>query len=262
MVCSRAPPSAPRCGGVRAARLLAQVAVYSAVTFAATALLAVETPATGGYFNLGEAAIYSIAFAAASPLVAGLAAGIGPALADVVLGFGYYAPATLVIKFAEGFVVATLGRRPVAARRLVAAATLLVAAAFAATVAAVLGGGGGEASAVLSAVHVAGVEVPSVSVTLPAWAWYVVAALMVAAAAAAALEGSGRLLAMMAGGMIMVTGYFVYQFAFVNPVLLGREPWLALFEVPVNVGQAAVGAVLAYPVVRFVERARPQCQRA
>jgi uncharacterized membrane protein len=241
---------------VRPERLLAQVTVYTAVTFLATVVLVVETPATGGYFNLGEAAIYSIAFLA-HPVVAGLAAGVGPALADVVLGFGYYAPATMVIKFAEGFTVSSLARRLATTPRLaLALATIAVAVCFAAVVAAVLGGGGGEVSAVLSTVHVAGIEVPSVDVKLPAWAWYLVALLIVLVAVAAAAERTGRLLAMMVGGMIMVTGYFLYQFTYVNPVLLGRDPWTALFEVPVNIGQASVGAILAYPVVQFVERAR------
>jgi uncharacterized membrane protein len=236
-----------------------EVAVYTAVTFVATVLLVVETPATGGYFNLGEAAIYSIAFVSSSPLVAGLASGLGPAVADVVLGYGYFAPATLVIKFAEGYVVSRLARGGYG-RRLGAAAFAL-ALGLAAVVAAFLGGQGGGASVSVywTPTRILGVEipVPTVSLQLPSYAWYAVAALVLLVGAAAVLEGGRRLLPMILGGLIMVTGYFLYEFFVSNPLILGRNPWGAVFEVPVNVGQAAAGMLLAYPVVRFVARAKP-----
>ncbi len=239
------------------ARTVVEVVVYSAITFLATVVLAVETPATGGYFNLGEAAIYSIAFIA-SPIVAGLAGGIGPALADVVLGYGFFAPATFVIKFAEGYVVARLARS--AGGRRVAGAALGLAAALAAVVAVFLGGGAGGASVTVSwtPTRVFGIEIPipNVSLTLPGYFWYVVAAIIVLAAVVALLERRGWLLPMLVGGLIMVTGYFLYEFFISNPLILGRSPWGALFEVPVNIGQAVAGAMLAYPVVRFVARAK------
>jgi uncharacterized membrane protein len=56
-----------------------RILLYTIITFIATALLTVETPATGGYFNLGEAAIYVIAYLA-SPLVAAISSGLGPHL--------------------------------------------------------------------------------------------------------------------------------------------------------------------------------------
>jgi uncharacterized membrane protein len=49
-----------------------RVIVYTVITFIATVLLVVETPATGGYFNLGEAAIYTIAYLS-PPTIAAIA---------------------------------------------------------------------------------------------------------------------------------------------------------------------------------------------
>ncbi|MEM4646413.1 MAG: ECF transporter S component, partial [Zestosphaera sp.] len=84
-----------------------RVSLYTALVLIATIVLQVYTPATRGYFNLGEVAIYTVA-ALTSPLIAGVAGGVGSALADLVTGYGIFAPGTLVIKFVEGFIASSL----------------------------------------------------------------------------------------------------------------------------------------------------------
>jgi len=84
-----------------------RVSLYTALVLIATIVLQVYTPATRGYFNLGEVAIYTVA-ALSSPLTAGIAGGVGSALADLLTGYGIFAPGTLVIKFTEGFVASLL----------------------------------------------------------------------------------------------------------------------------------------------------------
>lgn len=49
-----------------------RVSLYTALVLIATVVLQVYTPATRGYFNLGEVAIYAVA-ALSSPLTAGIA---------------------------------------------------------------------------------------------------------------------------------------------------------------------------------------------
>ena len=44
-------------------------------------------------------------------IVAGIAGGLGSMLADLILGYSHYAPATLVIKGFEGLVAGFLGGR-------------------------------------------------------------------------------------------------------------------------------------------------------
>jgi Predicted membrane protein len=70
----------------------------------------VYIPSTKGYFNIGEAMIYTAAILF-GPLIGAFAGGVGSMLADILLGYYYYAPATLVVKAIEGFVVGFLSRK-------------------------------------------------------------------------------------------------------------------------------------------------------
>jgi uncharacterized membrane protein len=67
----------------------------------------VPTPATRGYVNLGDAAIFvsALLFGARA---GGMAGGIGSALADLLMGYTHYAPITLVVKGIEGIIVGGL----------------------------------------------------------------------------------------------------------------------------------------------------------
>lgn len=89
-------------------RDLALKAVFTALVFVATAILPIPIAATGGYFNFGEAAIY-IAALLFGGYVGAFAGGVGSMLADLALGFGSFAPITLVVKGVEGYVVGRIG---------------------------------------------------------------------------------------------------------------------------------------------------------
>ena len=89
-------------------RRLVQTAVFAALICAATALLHIPSP-IGGYFNLGDAVILLGAFLL-PPVYGAVAGGIGAALADVLLSFVLYAPATLAIKFLTALTAAWLLR--------------------------------------------------------------------------------------------------------------------------------------------------------
>ncbi len=243
-----------------------RVAVYTAITFVSTVLLVVETPATGGYFNLGEAAIYAIA-AMSPPIVAAIAGGLGPAIADLILGYWYFSPATFVIKFCEGYIVSRLihvarsrGTVPTPLRL----ATPLVGIALAAIVSLnAIGGSGEEATGFVftwtpTSVFGLTIPIPSFTLSLPSATWIAIGILIAGLSIAISFVSRARpyLLPMTIGGMIMVTGYFLYEFFVSNPLILHRDPWGAITEVPVNVGQFTSGILLAYPVVQFVERAK------
>ena len=70
--------------------------VFAAVVFVITFIIKIPTP-TGGYVNLGDAAVL-LAGLMLSPAYAFVAAGVGSALADLILGYAIYIPATFVIK--------------------------------------------------------------------------------------------------------------------------------------------------------------------
>ena len=82
--------------------------VFAALVFVVTSLIPpIPVPATGGYFNLGEATIY-VAALLFGPFVGGFSGGVGAGLADVYLGYVLFAPGTLIIKGVEGAVVGLL----------------------------------------------------------------------------------------------------------------------------------------------------------
>lgn len=61
----------------------------------------------GGYYNFGDVAIF-IAAAALGPVAGAFAGGLGGALGDLILGYTFYAPFTLVIKALEGLIAGLL----------------------------------------------------------------------------------------------------------------------------------------------------------
>ena len=71
-------------------------AVLAALCCIATILIQIPSP-MNGYINLGDAIVLLCAFLLPTPYAVA-AAGIGSAMADILTGYAYYAPGTLVIK--------------------------------------------------------------------------------------------------------------------------------------------------------------------
>jgi uncharacterized membrane protein len=155
--------------------------VFAALVFIVTSQIPpIPIPATSGYFNIGETIIYVAALLFGSAAGA-LSGGIGAMLADIYLGFGVFAPGTLVIKGIEGAIVGFLNLR----LRYITNRTL---------------------RAVVSVI---------------------------------------------AGGLEMVTGYFLYE-----QLVLGSAA--AFAEVPFNIVQLLVGLAIAVPIMHAVQRVFPQ----
>ena len=76
---------------------LASAALFAAIICVATFVVKIPSPATNGYFNLGDCFVI-LSGMLLSPVYGALAAGLGSALADVISGYVQYAPATFVIK--------------------------------------------------------------------------------------------------------------------------------------------------------------------
>ena len=88
-------------------REIALAAAFIAMVFLSTSLFYIALVSSTGFFNLGEAFVY-LAALIGGPIVGALAGGIGAAMADMVLGYGTFAPATLIFKGMEGFTVGFL----------------------------------------------------------------------------------------------------------------------------------------------------------
>lgn len=100
-------------------REIALTAVMTAVTAVVTMITGsfVPFPATGGYLNLGDCMVMlsGLLFGAS---VGGFAGGVGSMLSDILLGYGYFAPLTLLIKGTEGFLAGFIGNSTRFSRKL------------------------------------------------------------------------------------------------------------------------------------------------
>lgn len=85
---------------------LVLTALFTALTAVATAVIQIPSPMQG-YVNLGDVVVLLSAWML-GPLYGVFAAGVGSALADLLTGYAYYAPGTLVIKAATALVAYAL----------------------------------------------------------------------------------------------------------------------------------------------------------
>lgn len=100
---------------------IAVSAIMAALVCVATVIVQIPNPATRGYINIGDAMIFVSALTFGS-FVGGIAGGVGSALADVVSGYGLYAPFTLVIKGLEGVLAGLITNRKNVTRDMLAVA--------------------------------------------------------------------------------------------------------------------------------------------
>lgn len=222
-------------------------AISTALVCAATMLFSVYVPATRGFFNIGESMVFLSAILF-GPLVGALSGGLGSMLADLLLGYPHYAPATLVIKAFEGFIVGLLSNRNPRFSRL-GWKTLILGLVVGALLA-IVGSGYYSGSMELTIGRMV------LSLYVPEAFWLalgsVAAASIILAGLLAEPEVGWLILSVIVGGLTMVLGYFVYQMYFLFP-LFGIEAY-ALAEVPVNIGQVIVGLIIAVPVSRVIRK--------
>ena len=88
------------------AKMMVMTALFIALSYVATSLLVIPAPG-GGYLNLGDTIVLLGAYLL-GPVCGAVAGGLGPALADFLMGYGIYVPATLVIKALMGVTAALL----------------------------------------------------------------------------------------------------------------------------------------------------------
>ena len=237
---------------------LAVTAVFTAFVCVATMVFSIYVPSTEGFFNIGESMVFLSALLF-GPYVGAFAGGVGSMLADILLGYSYYAPATLVIKASEGFVVGFLKKNnprfmSLAHWKLLTLILGLVA--------------GGALSAVGVVYYSGDIELTLGStiytLSIPQALWVVLGALVALFIAvigfAAEPEFGWTVFSVVCGGLVMVLGYFVYQM-FLIGWLFGIQV-VAVAEVPFNIGQMIIGAIVALPTAKVVWRAFPTLKKA
>jgi uncharacterized membrane protein len=234
-------------------RAVAGAAVFTAFVAVATMSFALAIPATpSGYFNLGEVMVY-IAALLTGPYVGAFSGGVGSMLSDLALGASNYAPGTLVIKGAEGFVVGYLSSRVSGgvSRGRWRATTIVVAAAVG-----LLLGILGDLYFTGSYQLTLGLPVggqTNIGFDVPVALWVglgLVAFSLIVVAGYFVNEKVGwTVFAVLAGGSIMVTGYFLYNYVV---LAIGFVP--SAGEVPFDIGQALVGLLVAIPIAGRIRR--------
>lgn len=85
-------------------KTLALASVFIASIVLLTMWPTFPIPVVGGYFNMGDVLVMSMGYSLGLPLA--LLAGVGAALADILLGWGQYAIFTLIIKGLEAAIIA------------------------------------------------------------------------------------------------------------------------------------------------------------
>ncbi len=241
---------------------LTQAATSTALVCVATIVFYIYVPATRGFFNVGETMIFLTALLF-GPAIGAFAGGVGASLADVLLTYWYYAPATLVIKACEGAVVGILGRRRPKSdsRRVWIVFTLIIGISIGVLVALI----GASYLSGATELHI-GIPPPedaNVIFFVPPEMWFALGGLAGVLVSMAGVlskpEVGWMIFTTLVGGTIMVTGYFLYQQFLLFP-LFGTQVF-APAEIPINIGQMLVGTLVAIPIVKILLRSLPQLRR-
>jgi len=80
------------------------IGIFTALNFAITYWVQIPIPTTGGYINVGDVTVMFTALLF-GPIIGGITGGLGPMFADIFSPYIIFAPATLVIKGIEGFLI-------------------------------------------------------------------------------------------------------------------------------------------------------------
>jgi uncharacterized membrane protein len=90
--------------GKNSAVNIALLAIMTALATIMTIVIQIPYPGTSGYFNFGDTMVM-LGGLLLGPVGGFFAGGVGSALADVITGYTFYAPITLVVKGFEGLAV-------------------------------------------------------------------------------------------------------------------------------------------------------------
>jgi uncharacterized membrane protein len=250
-------------------REIALTASFMALVFLSTSLFYISLVSSSGFFNFGEVFVY-IAALVGGPIVGALAGGIGSAMADIALGYGGYAPGTLILKGFEGLVAGYLYKnfkiKGDKYRSILLSFITVFLIGFSVYVttpflngvsgSSVIGG-----SFVLFGLNLEeGISLDNLSnlVTYSEISFEIIGVFLILVALMLSivmwyiglrLKDKGNMaLSCLLAGPIIIVGYFLYQI-FIFP----QKPFgEALSEVPFNIAQVVFGTVIAVPIVSYL----------
>jgi uncharacterized membrane protein len=96
--------------GINSSINIALLGIMTALAAIMTIVIQIPYPGTSGYFNFGDTMVM-LGGLLLGPVGGFFAGGIGSALADIVTGYTFYAPITLIVKGLEGMAVGYLSSK-------------------------------------------------------------------------------------------------------------------------------------------------------
>lgn len=221
--------------------------VFTAVIAVSTMFLSVNIPATRGYFNIGESAIYLTAILFGRS-IGGVASGLGSMIADLTLGYWLYAPATFIIKGLEGYIVGFLTEKERIEHvdlKVKIPLVLIATITFAGLIMMV---GVSYYVGLMEFTVTTPIKTLTFQFITPKIFWVFLST----ASGIAILYISFRfdptlswhIIAVMLGGGEMILGYFLYE-----QLVLGVA---AVIEIPINLGQVMIGSAISIPISRSI----------
>ena len=236
-------------------RSLAIMGLFTAIVCVVTMSFSVYVPATRGFFNIGDSMVFLSALLFGS-LIGAFAGGVGSALADLLLGYSYYAPATLIIKGFEGFIVGWLiNKKPIFSQSNWKMFTIILSL----IIGGLLGLFGfmyysGNIEIALGSLYF--------SLYIPELFWIIISLIVILLISWGGWKYDPELgwtmFSIIIGGLSMVIGYFLYQYFLIGPLF--QIEVVAIAELPINIGQMVVGIVIALPLIKSVKRYLPFLQ--
>lgn len=237
--------------------LVARIAIFTALTFVITVVFSAFIPATQGYFNFGEVGVY-ISAIWAGPFIGAIAGGVGSMLSDVALGYSFYAPGTLIIKGIEGWIVGWAAKKiqefPKEKKdKWVALGVVVIISVY--LLWELLWMIKGQIQLIFNfpIISVSPLKLGMKTYTLLInWKTGLYGALILTALASIlGIYLASKKLYLYApcliGGPFMVLGYFLYE-----SFILDFGIAVAATEIPFNIGQIVVGALLGVPVIQYL----------
>ena len=214
---------------------IAIMGIFAALETIMTATVSIPIPATTGYFNVGEGIIYFAAILF-GPYIGAFVGAVGAGFADVLGGYAIFAPGTFIAKGAEGFVVGWVFKK--------LRENLTI-------------GNNWKLFSLILGFVAGGLMALLADGSFPIIILGVILAVIIWILGFTVQKNvSVKILSMMAGGIVMVLGYFLYEsliLSLISPGYYLSPLNAALVEIPINILQVLSGIFIAIPLIAALE---------
>jgi uncharacterized membrane protein len=229
---------------VKSFRNIALIVSFTGLVFLSTSIFFIAIPTSNGFFNIGEIFVY-LAALIGGPITGAIAGGVGASLADVALGYGVFAPGTLFIKGIEGFLVGLIFHFSRRLKRWIRYLFMFI----------LCGVLIGFSAFYVNEEFLFGMAFygsKEFTVTVPGYVFLIIALVLSLAILLVLIflkERGEMALSCIAGGSVIVLGYFFYE-----TVVLKYALGAAASEIPFNIAQVVLSAAIAIPIVSYLNQ--------